>query len=125
VRTFPAGRSVADFVRDDAMAVHGSSFPLVDDDGHIAGLVTLRRLRQLPAERWVTTRLVDVAVPVQQLAVARPDEPVVEVLTRSASAEGRVIVIDDGHLVGIITPSDVTSALERFLLARGRPPVSH
>lgn len=123
VLTFPAERTVADFVRDDAMAVHGSSFPLLDRTGNLAGLVTLRRLRQLPAEQWATTRLVDVATPADQLAVAHPGESVVDVLTRAGSVGGRVVVVDDGHLVGIVTPTDVTSALERLLLARGRPPV--
>lgn len=121
VRTFNPERTVADFVRYDAMTVHGSSFPLVDRGGSIGGLVTLRRLRQLPPDEWATTTLGDVAVPVDRLAVARPDDAVIDVLMRSGSADGRMIVIDDGRLVGIITPSDITSALERLLLARSRP----
>jgi Zn-dependent protease len=125
VHTFPADRCVADFVRDDAMSVHAGSFPLLDREDRLAGLVTLRRLRQVPAEEWAATRLGDVAIPVERLAIAHPGEPVVEVLTRAGSADGRVVVVDDGRLVGIVTPTDVTSALERLLLARTRPPVSH
>ena len=105
------------------MTSHVSSFPVLDGDGHLQGLVTLRRLRQVPADRWATTTLGSVAVPLDKLATAHPGELIVDVLGRAGAGDGRVIVIDGDRVVGIVTPTDVTSALERLSLTRvaGRP----
>jgi Zn-dependent protease/predicted transcriptional regulator len=119
VRTVQSDRLVADFVTGEAMTAHVSSFPVVDRDGRLQGLVTLRRLRQLPTADWSTTTLGQVAVPADQLAVAAPDELLLDVLRRGGTGDGRVIVIDNGRLAGIVTPTDVTAALERLSLARG------
>ena len=116
-------RTVADFAHREAMTSHVSSFPVLDGDGHLQGLVTLRRLRQVPADRWATTTLGSVAVPLDKLATAHPGELIVDVLGRAGAGDGRVIVIDGDRVVGIVTPTDVTSALERVSLTRvaGRP----
>jgi len=118
VRTVGGERTVADFVRHDAMTSHSSSFPVVDRDGRLQGLVTLRRMRQLPRSAWATTTLGAAAVPVEQLAVARADELLVDVLQRAGAGDGRVLVVDGPQLVGIVTPTDVTTALERLALSR-------
>lgn len=97
-----------------------SSFPVVDGDGGLVGLVTLRRLRQLPPAAWATTTLGAAAVPLDQLAVAEPDELLIDVLRRAGAGDGRVVVIDGQRLVGIVTPSDVTTALERLSLTHLR-----
>ena len=118
VRTVDGGLLVADFVHEDAITAHVSSFPVVDAQGRLQGLVTLRRLRRLPLAAWPTTTVGSVAVPLDQLAVARTDELVVDVLSRAGAGDGRVLVVDGGQLVGIVTPTDVTSALERLSLTR-------
>jgi CBS domain-containing protein len=102
------------------MTAHVSSFPVVDRDGRVEGLVTLRRLRLVPRAGWATTTLGEVAVPLDRLAVAQPGELLVDVLSRAGAGDGRVLVIDDGRLVGIVTPTDVTAALERLSLTRPR-----
>jgi Zn-dependent protease/predicted transcriptional regulator len=119
VRMVDGRRTVSDFAHHDAVTSHVSSFPVLDDGGHLQGLVTLRRLRQLPAERWATTTLGAVAIPRDQLAIAQPSELIVDVLGRTGAGDGRVIVLDGDRVVGIVTPSDVTTALERLSLARG------
>ena len=118
VRMVDGRRTVADFAHHDAVTSHVSSFPVLDGDGDLQGLVTLRRLRQLPAERWATTTLGAVAIPRDQLAIAQPSELIVDVLGRTGAGDGRVIVLDGVRVVGIVTPSDVTTALERLSLAR-------
>jgi Zn-dependent protease/predicted transcriptional regulator len=120
VRTVGSDRTLADFVEHEAMTAHVSSFPVVDRDGRLEGLVTLRRLRQTPRAGWATTTLGEVAVPLDRLAVAHPGELLVDVLPRAGAGDGRVLVIDDGRLVGIVTPTDVTAALERLSLTRPR-----
>jgi CBS domain len=102
----------------DAMTSHSSSFPMVDRHDRLQGLVTLRRLRQLPRSAWATTTVGAEAVPVDQLAVTSADELLVDVLQRAGAGDGRVLVVDGPQLVGIVTPTDVTTALERLALRR-------
>jgi CBS domain-containing protein len=120
VRTVDRNRTVADFVRHEAMTTRASSLPVVDNLGNLHGLVTLRRLREVPRAAWGTTTLGAVAVPADELAVASADEPLVEALGRAGAGDGRILVVDGRQLVGIVTPSDVTAALERGALTRSR-----
>jgi Zn-dependent protease/predicted transcriptional regulator len=118
-RTARADLTVEEFVLRHALTSRVSSFPVVDIDGHLEGLVTLRRLRELPRERWKATTLSRAAVPLDELSVATADELLVDVLRRSGAADGRVLVVDDcQRLVGIVTPTDVTTALDRRTLTR-------
>jgi hypothetical protein len=83
------------------------------------GRSTLRRLREFPRERWRATTLSSAAVPLDQLSVATADEPLFDVLQRSRAADGRVLVVDDcQRLVCVVTPTDVTTALEGRTLTR-------
>jgi hypothetical protein len=76
----------------------------------LIGLVTLRQMRQVPAQARSTTRLRDIACSLEQVAQARPDEPAADLLPRlSECAEGRALVLSDGVLVGIVSPSDISS----------------
>jgi CBS domain-containing protein len=83
-------------------------------------LITLAQLREVPPEQRLSTRVADVALPMAEVPIAGPDEPLVNVLGRSVPATGgRVLVLDDeGRLVGILTPADVTRALEVRAVAR-------
>jgi CBS-domain-containing membrane protein len=48
-----------------------------------------------------------------EVAKAAPGEQVTEVLDRfSAAADGQILVIDQGELVGLLSPSDITRALK-------------
>ncbi|MFB9476435.1 site-2 protease family protein [Nonomuraea salmonea] len=87
-----------------------STYPLVDRLGVFTGLVTLNRIRRVPPEARATTRLGDIACPPHEVPQARPDEPLTDLLGRmDGCADGRAVVLDpDGHLVGLITPSDIS-----------------
>ena len=109
--TADPGHSVADFVRDVVMARRHSAFPLVQADGQVTGMVTLNRLRSLPQERHADTTIGQIACPMDELPIARPDELVSELLVRlGGCADGRALVMDGDRLVGIISPSDISRA---------------
>jgi Zn-dependent protease len=85
-----------------------TSFPTHSIDGRIDGLVTMRGIKQVPAQQRATRRAIDIAIPIAQVPIARPDEPITEVLKRVGSAsDGRAMVYDGGTLVGIVSPSDI------------------
>jgi Zn-dependent protease len=101
-----------------------SSFPIVDERGQLVGLVTLRRLRTVPRPRWASTRLRDVACPLSEVATASENELLTDLLPRlSACADGRALVMSEGRLVGIVSPSDITRSV-RDTVAPPSPPAA-
>jgi CBS domain-containing protein len=102
--------SVSDFINRYPPGHRAAAVPLTED-GRPVGLVTLERAQQVPLERRDETRLRDVACPPGELALASPDEPLSQLLPRlTACAGGRALVVEDHHLVGIVTPADVERA---------------
>jgi CBS domain-containing protein len=116
--TVPASATVAWFL-DDYLPWHRhSAFPVEAGDGQIVGLLTVHRVNQVPAAERGRTPLRDAACPLSDVARATPDEPVADVLPRlNACSENRALVFADGHLAGIVSPADISRAVER--LSRG------
>jgi Zn-dependent protease/predicted transcriptional regulator len=91
---------------------HGA-FP-VDEQGRTIGLLTIRGVRRVPRDHWPSQSVRDSIVPLgDQIAVA-PDDRMDQVMAKlDASDAKRTLVVEDGEVVGIITPSDVTRWLHR------------
>lgn len=102
------------------LAVAASAIPLRDVDGRLAGMVTLSQLAAVRAEHRDATRLSDVATPMTHVVTTTPDEPLSAVLAHMAVRPtvlaalhtlGHALVIgDDGSVVGVLTPADLTRA---------------
>jgi len=106
--------TVDDFVAQVALTHQFSTYPLIDADGRLTGLATLNRVRAVPPNLRATTRLRDIACPPNEVPTARPDEPLTDLLERmQGCADGRAVVVDDaGRVIGVLSASDVTRALE-------------
>jgi Zn-dependent protease/predicted transcriptional regulator len=112
--TASASVTIAQFLDKYLPWLRHSAFPVVDD-GQTVGLVTLRRINQVPADQRDRTTLRDVACPLSEVARATPDEPVADVLPRlNECSENRVLVFAGDNLVGIVSASDISHALERL-----------
>jgi len=98
-----------------------SAYPVVDAWGRPEGLVTLDRIRAVDAEQRARSVVADIAAPLDEVATASPDEQLVDVLPRLSQGERRILVIQDGFLVGLVTATDVTRTLELTDL-RPQPP---
>lgn len=110
--TAPPDQNVAQFLQDVAMTRRHSAFPLVGAGGEVRGMVTINRIRQLPRDRHQQATVGEIACPIDEIPFVRPDELVSDVLARmSGCADGRALVMDDGRLVGIISPSDISRAI--------------
>jgi CBS domain-containing protein len=111
--TAPASVPVQQFLDGYVFPHRYSTFPLTEADGTLAGLVSLKRVKEVPAEdRWrVAVR--DVACPIDDVPIVAPDDRVVDLLPRMADcADGRALVVEGGRLVGIVSPTDVMRQLE-------------
>jgi len=107
--TVPAGTTVADFLADPRYRYRHSAFPVTGDDGAPTGLVTFDSARRVPQARAHVVTVGEVMVPLSQTTVVGSDAPLADLLPRmEPGAEHRVLVVDDGRLVGIVSLSDVS-----------------
>jgi Zn-dependent protease/predicted transcriptional regulator len=110
----PPDLSLQDAVDDYFMRYDHGAFP-VDEHGRTIGLLTLRGVRRVPREQWPSRRVRDFMVPLGDQVVVAPHARMDAVLGKLEDGEaGRVLVVQDGEVVGIITPSDLTRWLRRW-----------
>jgi Zn-dependent protease/CBS domain-containing protein len=121
LRRIPPELSLQDAVDDYFMRYDHSAFP-VEEQGRTIGLLTLRGVRRVPREQWPTHRVRDHMVPLGDQVVVAPHARMDGVLGKlQDGGAGRVLVVQDGEVVGIITPSDLTRWLRRWRTLEGRP----
>lgn len=95
------------------------SFPVVAD-GRALGIITLNQVKAVPREEWPARTVADTMTPVAQGIVVAPAEPLMRIVERlQASPVRRLLVVEDGRLVGYITAHDVAAWLEKSGLAAG------
>src|SRR6266536_490729 len=110
----PPDLTLQDAVDDYFMRYAHGAFP-VEEQGRTIGLLTLRGVRRVPREQWPAHRVRDHLVPLGDQVVVAPDARMDAVLGKLQDGEaGRVLVAQDGEVVGIITPSDLTRWLRRW-----------
>ncbi len=104
--------NVEEFIRDVAMTRRHSAFPLLNASGDLQGLITLNRIRALPPERREGTTIGEIACPAAEVPIVAPGALASDLLTElGRCADGRALVMEDGRLVGIVSPSDVSRAI--------------
>jgi Zn-dependent protease len=108
----PAWFTVEGFLERFAPYHRHLAFPLREFDGRLAGLVSLDALRRLPPERRALVRVSELARPLSAVVTAQPDDPAVELAARlAASGQALALVLDQGALVGVVSPTDLARAV--------------
>lgn len=117
--TAPAHLTVEDMLDQFVLRHRCSAFPLTARDGHVVGLVTLNRLKQVPQAKRATTLVGETAWALAEIPTAGPDDMLIDLVSRlGEQGDGRSLVFTDGRLVGIVTPTDVSRALQLSGLRR-------
>ncbi|WP_335934994.1 site-2 protease family protein [Streptomyces sp. PTD5-9] len=107
--TAPVTLTVADLLADPRYRYRHSAFPVTGENGAPAGLVTVNSARQVPPGRSGAVTVGEVMVPLSRVTVVDPDTPLADLLPRmEPGAEHRVLVMEQGLLVGILSLSDVS-----------------
>lgn len=111
--TAPASLPVDRFIDEYVFPNRYSTFPLTDDGGGPAGLITLKRVKEVPPDERSTTSVREVACPLDEVPLVSPDDPLSDLLPRMAGcSDGRALVVEDGRIVGLVSPTDVMRQLD-------------
>lgn len=91
------------------------ALPVVAPEGWIAGVVTAEILDSIPREHWPALTTGQVMIPMQSSMAADAAEPYTAVLVRlPMNPSGRFVVLDQGRLVGMLTPAAIGPLPERL-----------
>ena len=112
VVTLPDWVSVEQFLESVAPNHPFTTYPVHEPSGRLTGVVRLSDLVRLPAGERGRKHLIDVARPIAEVPVTNPREDLSALIQRIGSGlEQRVLVFDNGKLVGILSPADIARVL--------------
>ena len=112
VVTLPDWVTVETFLASVAPNHSFTTYPVHDASGALTGVVRLADLVRMPAGDRASRHLRDVAHPIREVPVTNPREDLSALIQRIGGAiDQRVLVFDNGQLVGIISPADVARVL--------------
>lgn len=112
VHTADPDTSIQDIVETHFTKYKHGGFPVVKDS-KLLGLITLEDIKKIPKEKWQETRVSNAITSCEKLKCASPEETAVDALMKMSKYNvGRLLVQEDGKLVGIITRSDIIHAIQ-------------
>jgi len=122
VVTLPDWVTVEQFLDSIAPNHNFTTYPIHEQSGKLTGVVRLSDLVRLPASERATRHLIDVARPITGVPVTNPREDLSALIQRiGAGINQRVLVFENGALVGILSPADVARILTVRQAAAARP----
>jgi CBS domain-containing protein len=108
-----ASQSVTDSVTTVARYSPHHTFPVLDLDGRLVGVVTLTGLAKVPVPDRDTVRLGRAMVPVNRIHVLDPATLLVDAASMLLAGGHRLAPVAPGNrLSGVITTADITHAIE-------------
>ena len=86
-----------------------SGYPVVNDNNEITGCVNMEDIQEIKKEETSETKIKDIMT--TEIKKISPDEDIYNALKKLSEAKiGRLMVMDNGKLVGIITRTDIMKA---------------
>ena len=110
--TVDADASVQQLMDEVFLPTRHTAFPVLDDGGRVAGIVSFRQALELPTTAWPTVPVRAIMLPASETCVDA-DAPLAEILPRLATSDlRRLLVCRDGRLDGLISFTDVAHLME-------------
>jgi len=111
----PADTPLDRIVNDYVMRHNHPAFPVFDGE-RLIGLLCLGDIRKVPQERWPQVTVREATPPLSQANTISPQADAWEALVRmSAESCGRLLVVEDGMLRGIISRTDIMRLMRHRL----------
>ncbi|MFW6189355.1 MAG: CBS domain-containing protein [Planctomycetota bacterium] len=100
------------FVNDLVFHHRFTYYPVVDETGKLVGIVSARAPRELDQSEWSRATVEQIMDPVEEQKTLPPDADAVDALSLLRKLdEGRVVVVEDGEPVGILSLRDLMGFL--------------
>jgi len=83
------------------------AFPVMGGS-EVKGIVTMNQVKNVERRKWETVKVKDIMTPIEQCIIYEPDDEAVDAMMGMAKENaGRVLVMQDGQLVGILSNTDM------------------
>jgi len=124
VMSVPPEITVQQLVSDYLLVHRHGGYPVLKD-GKVVGLITLQCVRAVPKEKRDFETVQQAMIPSERAVLVKPSVTALDALQKMARNKvGRVLVVEDGRLVGIATREDVVGTIQtRQELELGPPRV--
>jgi CBS domain-containing protein len=111
------------FVDDYVYRHHHKVYPAVQEDGRIIGCVNAHEVKQFERDQWPLHTVGEIVTRCSADNTIRGDADAMDALEKmSRNDQTRLMVVDDGHLEGIIALRDLLSFLRlKVELEEGEP----
>jgi len=110
--TVDADSTIGQFMDSVAASQHHfTAYPVLEGDAPV-GLLAFASVARIPRSEWDTRRVRDAMIPLAEVPVLTEDERAVDALAELSSGPNRGLVIDDGHLDGLLSIDDLARSLE-------------
>jgi Zn-dependent protease/predicted transcriptional regulator len=110
--TVEADSTIGRFMDDVAWSHRFTTYPVLEGDRPV-GLLAFASVAAVPRSEWDTRRVRDTMFPLDDVPLLTEDEMAVDALVElSAPTGNRGLVVDDGHLAGLLSITDIARALE-------------
>lgn len=117
----PPDTPVGDFIEDFVYRYHHREFPIARN-GRLLGRIGTAQVAELERDLWPLTDVSAIAAPCTPADIIAPETGVMDALAQMArSGRGRLFVVSEGRLIGVISQRDLLELLSAKLeLAGGR-----
>jgi len=112
VITVQAEVTLDKLVDDHFFKYRFTSFPVISDD-MLVGLLTLHDVKEIPREKWARTPAVQAMIKLSDAILISPSAEVMAALAKMVgSGIGRLIVVEDHKVIGILSQRDIMRLFE-------------
>jgi Zn-dependent protease len=110
--TVDADSTIGRFMDEVAWSQRFTTYPVLERNRPV-GLLAFASVAAVPRSEWDTRRVRDTMIPLDEIPLLTEDEKAVDALAElSAPTANRGLVVDNGHLAGLLSITDLARALE-------------
>jgi Zn-dependent protease len=108
----PPELSLQELVEEHVLTSLRRCLPVISE-GRLLGVVTVHKLREVPRERWATTRVAEVMIPLEQVKTIAPEAELLAALQLMTQEDiNQLPVVTDESLVGMLARDKILAFIQ-------------